>query len=1539
MKTAPSTQTFSERISLLCLTAFVATSLPALADVYQWIGPGAGLNNWSSGLNWTDITASVSGVVPGASDDLKFFDPGAATVSNVNNVVDIGFGGTAASLQFGNTNSTHTTLIAAGQVLTLSGTNGLAVGTPGDLGAARNVTNTITGPGGALTINNASASLVLNQGTATSVTGTRANLDLSGLDTFVLNGNRIGLGTTTLPNPAGANQREAGCLLLARTNLITLANSAPLATYLSTPAQAPAIELSHNPGNNAGILSFLLLGQTNAFFIDSIAAGRTKASASSAGILQFNSAFSSSVAFFRGIGGNNSRVTWWSIGDMCTSTSSSQVSVGTNDFSGGTVDALVDTLSLGRDASGSHAASASIIGMLTFTAGILDVNTVYAGNQSLGPNTSTTGMQGYLNVKGVDALLRVNNNLVLGNTTVNSGAANKSLGVLNVVNGTVEANTISVGANSLAANTIALSNGTLVVSNTIASPAKGVANFNITNSTLQLTVTGTSPIAVVTNLNAGGATNVIYPAAIPIFASYPAQVVLIQYYGAAIGGIGYNFGFGASVLPPTAPGAYLSNNVANHSIDLVLPNDPRPVITSEPSSYSGSPGDHVTFTTVVSPFSVIPLSYQWYLGSTPLSDGPTGNGSTLSGSLTPSLSITSAQITDNGNYTLIVTNIYGAATSVPPANLTISTNCVSPTISGGPNNATVVQGNDVTFSGTVAGSPLPAVQWLRGGVPIPGATSAGYMLSNPQYPADDQAVFSLVATNDCGAVTNSATLTVIVPPTISVQPTNLVVVNGNPAAFSVTGSGVPAPGYVWFKNGAPVTGNPSALTATLTIPAATPADIGTYSVQVTNAAGSLTSSNATLTVNSATLALSSSVPADHATGMCYDTPLYLIFNQAPSLRTAGKIRIYNVTNSTTPADTIDMSQGGLQARSVGGESFVTYPVIITGNQAAIYPHAGTLTSNQTYYVTVDDGLFTDSGGAYFAGISDTNIWQFTTKPTGPINPTNLVVAQDYSGDFATVQGALDSMPANNNTATLLSVNNGFYNEVVNVRLKNNIVMRGQSRSGTIIGYANNSTINGSTHFRMAVKVNANDIAFDNLTLTNLTAQDFSQAEALMVESGAQRVIVNNCNLASYQDTVLANISTSKAYFNNSLIQGDVDFIWGGGNLFFTNCEIRWLIRAGNNAALGPNPSPGATDTSSNGFSFVNCRLTTLPGANPADVVGRTRSITNGNTALINCFVSTNIGGWASDALPANNFRNWYFDCTNDLGASVTLSNGIALAANDPNITLARSVTSWLYGWAPALAPNIIAQPTNQSVAGGQQATFSVSATGIPDPAYQWLKNGTNLPGATGAILVIQSAHAGDAGPYSVVVSNAAGSVISATAALTVGNTAPSLTPVPDQTINVGVMLQLTNVATDPDVPPQTLTFALLSGPTNATLDSASGILNWRPLVPQAGATYPVSVVVTDDGSPPLSATNNFHVTVNLLTQPLLGSPSWVSGQFSMSVAGQTGPDYALQASANLTDWQTVFRTNSPAMPFEWTDPNSAAYAEQFYRVVVGPPLP
>jgi hypothetical protein len=85
----------------------------------------------------------------------------------------------------------------------------------------------------------------------------------------------------------------------------------------------------------------------------------------------------------------------------------------------------------------------------------------------------------------------------------------------------------------------------------------------------------------------------------------------------------------------------------------------------------------------------------------------------------------------------------------------------------------------------------------------------------------------------------------------------------------------------------------------------------------------------------------------------------------------------------------------------------------------------------------------------------------------------------------------------------------------------------------------------------------------------------------------------------------------------------------------------------------------------------------------------------------------------------------------------------------------------------AVAPTIAAQPVSLTVTSGKSASFSVVASGTATLAYQWRKNGTSIPGATGASYSITAATTADAGSYTAVVTNAAGSVSSNSAALTV----------------------------------------------------------------------------------------------------------------------------------------------------------------------------
>jgi glucuronoarabinoxylan endo-1,4-beta-xylanase len=173
----------------------------------------------------------------------------------------------------------------------------------------------------------------------------------------------------------------------------------------------------------------------------------------------------------------------------------------------------------------------------------------------------------------------------------------------------------------------------------------------------------------------------------------------------------------------------------------------------------------------------------------------------------------------------------------------------------------------------------------------------------------------------------------------------------------------------------------------------------------------------------------------------------------------------------------------------------------------------------------------------------------------------------------------------------------------------------------------------------------------------------------------------------------------------------------------------------------------------------------------------------------------------------------------------------------------------------------------------------------------------------------------------------------------VSNSPPALAPISDQTINAGVTLVVTNVATDPDVPPQALTFSLLSAPANATLttpNATNAVFTWRPLVSQANTTNMITVQVTDNGSPNLSATNSFTITVNALAQSSLSSITASGGQLNLAITGPVGPDYTLWTTTNLaTGWQVLFMTNSPVTPFTLVDTNFND-AARFYRIQLGP---
>ena len=139
------------------------------------------------------------------------------------------------------------------------------------------------------------------------------------------------------------------------------------------------------------------------------------------------------------------------------------------------------------------------------------------------------------------------------------------------------------------------------------------------------------------------------------------------------------------------------------------------------------------------------------------------------------------------------------------------------------------------------------------------------------------------------------------------------------------------------------------------------------------------------------------------------------------------------------------------------------------------------------------------------------------------------------------------------------------------------------------------------------------------------------------------------------------------------------------------------------------------------------------------------------------------------------------------------------------------------------------------------------------------------------------------------------------------NTPPMLSPIANQIISAGQLLAITNTASDADLPPQQLTFSLGPGaPTGMLLNSSSGVLTWTPANFQGGTTNPIQVIVTDNGTPPLSATNQFSVTV------VANGPGMVFsiGTTDLLVGATSSVPLSLITDADLTNLTVLLNLNS-----------------------------
>ncbi len=259
-----------------------------------------------------------------------------------------------------------------------------------------------------------------------------------------------------------------------------------------------------------------------------------------------------------------------------------------------------------------------------------------------------------------------------------------------------------------------------------------------------------------------------------------------------------------------------------------------PAITTQPLNQTVTAGQTATFTVVAT--GTAPLSYQWQK-----------NGVAISGATAASYTTPATTLADNGSqFIVVVSNTAGSATS-NAATLTVSASSIPPAITTQPLNQTVTAGQTATFTVVATGTAPLSYQWQKNGVAIGGATAASYTTPATTL-ADNGSQFIVVVSNTAGSATsNAATLTVNAPPSITSQPVNQTVAAGQTATFTVVATGTAPLSYQWQENGVAISG---ANAASYTTPPTTSSDNGSqFSVVVSNAFGTVTSSSATLTIS------------------------------------------------------------------------------------------------------------------------------------------------------------------------------------------------------------------------------------------------------------------------------------------------------------------------------------------------------------------------------------------------------------------------------------------------------------------------------------------------------------------------------------------------------------------------------------------------------------------------------------------------------------------------------------------------------------------
>ena len=235
------------------------------------------------------------------------------------------------------------------------------------------------------------------------------------------------------------------------------------------------------------------------------------------------------------------------------------------------------------------------------------------------------------------------------------------------------------------------------------------------------------------------------------------------------------------------------------------------------------------------------------------------------------------------------------------------------------------------------------------------------------------------------------------------------------------------------------------------------------------------------------------------------------------------------------------------------------------------------------------------------------------------NPDTIVVARDGTGDFRTVEEAIEVCRAFMDYHKVIYIKKGTYKEKLIIpSWLQNIELCGEDAETTVITYDDHANINKMGTFRTyTLKVEGNDITLKNLTIENNSAR---LGQAVSLHNEGDRIKVVNCRIIGHQDTIYTGVAGTRLYFKGCYICGTTDFIFGPSTAWFEDCTIESLINSYVTAASTPKDQPF-------GYIFNHCRLIAAEGVDQVYLGRPWRDY--GYTLFMNCEMGRHIRpeGW------------------------------------------------------------------------------------------------------------------------------------------------------------------------------------------------------------------------------------------------------------------------------------------------------------------------